>query len=173
VSTDTNSPKATYAAAGVSIAAGEEAVKKSEEKITSGTTLLGQLNAGQQSDRKVKIVIDHLGKPDLNAPDAWADFRKMYKLKRFSQVWVSASEPYELSLTKQYPYRDTFPFFKAVYDEFGPKQLIWGTGYPKPRWELPMDKELDFVEKQLDFYTAEDRRLILGENALRIWKFPK
>jgi nitrogen fixation NifU-like protein len=37
---------------------GEEAVKKSEEKITSGATLLGQLNAGQQSDRKVKIVID-------------------------------------------------------------------------------------------------------------------
>jgi predicted TIM-barrel fold metal-dependent hydrolase len=121
----------------------------------------------------VKIVIDHLGKPDLKAPDPWADFRKMYRLKRFRQVWVSASEPYELSLTKQYPYRDTFPFFKAVYDEFGPKQLIWGTGYPKPRWELPMEKELDFVEKQLDFYTPEDRRLILGENALRIWKFPK
>ncbi len=37
---------------------GEEAVKNSEEKITSGTTLLGQLNAGQQSGRKVKIVID-------------------------------------------------------------------------------------------------------------------
>jgi predicted TIM-barrel fold metal-dependent hydrolase len=121
----------------------------------------------------VKIVIDHLGKPDLNVPDPWVDFRKMYRLKRFRQVWVSASEPYELSLTKQYPYRDTFPFFKAVYDEFGPKQLIWGTGYPKPRWELPMEKELDFVERQLEFYTAEDRRLILGENALRIWKFPK
>jgi len=121
----------------------------------------------------VKIVIDHLGKPDLQAPDPWADFRKMYRLKRFPQVWVSASEPYELSLTKQYPYRETFPFFKAVYDEFGPKQLIWGTGYPKPRWELPMEKELDFVEKQLDFYTPEDRRLILGKNALRIWKFPK
>ena len=121
----------------------------------------------------VKIVIDHLGKPDLKAPDPWADFRKMYPLKRFRQVWVSASEPYELSLTKQYPYRDTFPFFKAAYDEFGPKQLIWGTGYPKPRWELPMEKELDFVEKQLDFYTPEDRQLILGENALRIWKFPK
>ena len=25
----------------------------------------------------------------------------------------------------------------------------------------------------LDFYTPEDRELILGENALRIWKFPK
>jgi predicted TIM-barrel fold metal-dependent hydrolase len=120
----------------------------------------------------VKIVIDHLGKPDLTAADPWADFRKMFRLKRFKQVWVSASEPYEISLTKQFPYRDTYPFFKATYEEFGGKQIIWGTGYPKPRWELPMNKELEFVD-QLDFYTPEDRELILGKNALRIWKFPK
>jgi len=121
----------------------------------------------------VKIVIDHLGKPDLRATDPWPEFRKMFRLKRFPQVWVSASEPYELSLTKEFPYRDTYPFFKAVYEEFGGKQLIWGTGYPKPRWELPMDQELEFVNSRLDFYTAADRELILGKNALRIWKFPE
>ena len=121
----------------------------------------------------VKIVVDHLGKPDLRAADPWPEFRKMFRLKRFPQVWISASEPYELSLTKAYPYRDTYPFFKAVYEEFGAKQLIWGTGYPKPRWELPMDKELAFVNETLDFYTAQDRELILGKNALGIWKFPK
>ncbi len=120
----------------------------------------------------VKIVVDHLGKPDLKAADPWAEFRKMFRLKRFPQVWVSASEPYELSLTKQFPYRDTYPFFKATYEEFGGKQLIWGTGYPRPRWELPMDKELQFVDEALDFYTPEDRELLLGKNALRIWKFP-
>ena len=97
----------------------------------------------------------------------------MFPLKRFPQVWISASEPYELSRTKDFPYRDTFPFFKAVYEEFGGKKLIWGTGYPRPRWELPMDKELEFVNQSLDFYTPEDRELILGGNALRIWKFPK
>ena len=120
----------------------------------------------------VKIVIDHLGKPDLRAADPWLEFRKVFRLKRFPQVWVSASEPYELSLTKQYPYRDTYPFFKAVYEEFGGRQLMWGTGYPRPRWELPMDKELEFVNQILDFYTPEDRELILGGNALKIWKFP-
>jgi len=120
----------------------------------------------------VKIVIDHLGKPDLKASDPWQEFRKMFRLKKFPQVWVSASEPYELSLTKEFPYKDTVPFFKATYEEFGPKQLIWGTGYPKPRWELPIDKELDFVER-LDFYTPAYRDDILGKNALRIWKFPK
>ena len=121
----------------------------------------------------VKIVIDHLGKPDLKQPDPWPEFKKMFALKKFPQVWVSASEPYELSLTKEYPYKDTIPYFKATYEEFGGKQLIWGTGYPRPRWELPMDKELEFIDKYLEFYTARDRELLLGENALRIWKFPK
>ena len=36
-----------------------------------------------------------------------------------------------------------------------------------------MDKELAFVNEALDFYTARDRELILGKNALRIWKFPE
>ena len=120
----------------------------------------------------VKIVVDHLGKPDLRLEDPWPEFRKMFRLKKFPQVWISASEPYELSLGKEYPYRDTIPFFKATYEEFGGKQLIWGTGYPRPRWELPMDKELEFVDKVLDFYTPEDRELLLGKNALRIWRFP-
>jgi predicted TIM-barrel fold metal-dependent hydrolase len=120
----------------------------------------------------VKIVIDHLGKPDLRLPDPWPEFRKMFPLKRFPHVWVSASEPYELSITKEFPYKDTYLYFKAVYEEFGPKQLIWGTGYPRPRWELPMDKELEFVDVHLDFYTDEDRELLLGKNALGIWKFP-
>ncbi len=120
----------------------------------------------------VKVVVDHLGKPDLRRRDPWPEFRKMFALKKHPQVWISASEPYELSLTKRFPYRDTIPFFKAVYEEFGGRQLIWGTGYPRPRWELPMEKELEFVDEVLDFYTPEDRERLLGQNALDIWKFP-
>jgi predicted TIM-barrel fold metal-dependent hydrolase len=121
----------------------------------------------------VKIVVDHAGKPDLKAADCWPEFKKMFKLKRFPQVWISSSEPYEMSEIKQYPYTDTLPFYKAIYEEFGAKQIIWGTGYPRPRWELPMDKELEFVDKYCEFYTDADRELILGKNALKIWKFPK
>ena len=121
----------------------------------------------------VKVVVDHAGKPDLKLADPWPEFKKMFRLKRFPQVWISNSEPYEMTETKQYPYADTWPFYKAIYEEFGPRQLVWGTGYPRPRWELPMDKELEFVDKYCDFYSAEARELMLGKNALRIWKFPK
>lgn len=120
----------------------------------------------------VKIVIDHAGKPDLKLDDPWPEFRKMFRLKRFPHVWISNSEPYEMSEIKEYPYPDTWPFYKAIYEEFGPGQLVWGTGYPRPRWELPMDKELEFVDKYCDFYTDADREMLLGKNALRIWKFP-
>jgi nitrogen fixation NifU-like protein len=37
---------------------GEEAPAKPAEKVASAPTLLSQLNAGQSSDRKVKIVLD-------------------------------------------------------------------------------------------------------------------
>lgn len=120
----------------------------------------------------VKIIIDHAGKPDLKSPDCWSEFRKMFALKQFPQVWVSNSEPYEMSESKRYPYTDTLPFYKAIYEEFGGRQLVWGTGYPRPRWELPMDQELEFVDQHCSFYSAADRELMLGKNALRIWKFP-
>ena len=121
----------------------------------------------------VKVVVDHAGKPDLKLADPWPEFKKLFRLKKFPQVWISNSEPYEMTELKQYPYEDTWPFYKAIYEEFGGRQIIWGTGYPQPRWELPMDKELEFVEKYCSFYSSEDRRMILGENALRIWRFPK
>lgn len=120
----------------------------------------------------VKVVVDHAGKPDLKLKDPWPEFKKMFRLKKFPQVWISNSEPYEMSEIKTYPYEDTWPFYQAIYEEFGGKQVIWGTGFPRPAWELPMDKELEFVEKYCSFYSAEDRELILGKNALGIWRFP-
>ncbi len=47
---------------------------------------------------------------------------------------------------------------------------------PSATWlnsKVPMNKEFEFVDKALDFYIPENRELILGKNALPIWKFPK
>src|SRR5687767_14927726 len=40
---------------------GEEASKEPKQKIENAPTLLSQLNAGQASERKVKVVLDHGG----------------------------------------------------------------------------------------------------------------
>ena len=36
-----------------------------------------------------------------------------------------------------------------------------------------MDLELQLVEREIPFYSERDRDLILGRNALKIWRFPK
>ena len=36
-----------------------------------------------------------------------------------------------------------------------------------------MDKELEFVNRYLEFLSPQDRELMLGGNALRIWNFPR
>ena len=83
---------------------------------------------------------------------------------------VKTAEPkfeFDTALTPSTVYAD----LAQVY--IGPEQLIWGTGYPFPRWELPMDKELEFVDKYCSFYTEHDKDLLMGKNALKIWNFPK
>ena len=121
----------------------------------------------------VKIVVDHMGKPDVSELPPYRNYSKLFSLAKCPNVWVSASEPYEDSKTKEYPYRDTFPFLRMIYDHFGAERMIWGTGYPRPRWELPMDLELQLVEREIPFYSERDKDLILGLNALKIWKFPE
>ena len=36
-----------------------------------------------------------------------------------------------------------------------------------------MDKELEFVNQSLDFYTKEDREKVLGQNALKNLEIPR
>ena len=36
----------------------------------------------------------------------------------------SLRKPYDMSKIKRYPYKDTWPFYKASYEEFSGKQLV-------------------------------------------------
>lgn len=123
----------------------------------------------------VKVVIDHLARADLKRPDASTEFEKLLKLAAYPNVRAKVSELQIISATGQYPFRDTFPWVKRLYDAFGPDCLLWGTGFPGAAraqdGRLPLEKELSLVRKEIPFLTDDDRRKILGANAARLWKF--
>src|SRR5262249_43461898 len=64
---------------------------------------------------KVRVVIDHLARVNLEAPDVQGQVKLLLALARYPNVWVKVSELSVLSPSKQYPYRDTFPLVKQVY----------------------------------------------------------
>src|SRR5262245_19942422 len=79
---------------------------------------------------RVKVVIDHLGRVDLEAKDPEPEIRKLLALARYPNVYVKVSEFSSLLPSKKYPFRDAYPLVKRVYDAFGPDRLLWGTGFP-------------------------------------------
>ena len=124
----------------------------------------------------VRIVIDHLSRIDLKAADPQPEFNKLLALAKYPNVWCKVSELSVVSPSLQYPYRDTYPWVRQMYDSFGPDRLLWGTGFPGvTRVEAgrpDLQQELDLVRKEIDFLTDEDRAKILGVNAARLWGFP-
>ena len=124
---------------------------------------------------RVSVVIDHLARVDLRRPDAATEFAKLLRLASYPNVWAKISELQFISVSAEYPFRDTFPLVRRLYDAFGPDRLLWGTGFPGAARaqdrRLPLEKELKLIREEIPFLTDEDRAKILGVNAVRLWKF--
>ncbi len=73
-----------------------------------------------------------------------------------------------------YPFSNIHGCLHQIYDAFGPDRLLWGTGFPgaaRSHYKVPhLKEELDLIRKEISFFTAEDKKKILGLNAARIWK---
>ncbi len=119
----------------------------------------------------VKVIVDHLGKPDITEPPPYNDFSNILALSDLPNLYVKVSALSLASRTKEYPYRDVFPWVKMLYEAFGASRLLWGTGYPGARRTLPLVQELAIVTEHLPFLLEDDKQWILGRTAMTIWRF--
>jgi predicted TIM-barrel fold metal-dependent hydrolase len=122
---------------------------------------------------RVKVVVDHLGRPEILTSAPWVENDYLLKLARYSNVWVKFTELYTASKTKQYPYKDVHPFAQMVYDKFGPRRLLFGTGMVGATRRIPLADELRLIREDIPFFADEDKEWIQGRNALGIWKWPR
>ena len=82
---------------------------------------------------------------------------------KVSHLWSLSREPY--------PYRDTHEQVKRVYDAFGPRRVMWGSDWPLVEKYCGYARALALYRDEIGFFTAEDRRWVLGGTALRLWPF--
>jgi predicted TIM-barrel fold metal-dependent hydrolase len=120
---------------------------------------------------KVKVVVDHLGRPDILPAAPWVENDYLLKLAQYPNIWVKFTELYSASKTKQYPYKDVHPFGKMVYDKFGPRRLLFGTGMVGVTRRIPLADELRLIREDIPFFADRDKEWILGRNAAKIWKW--
>jgi predicted TIM-barrel fold metal-dependent hydrolase len=109
----------------------------------------------------------------MGYPDIEGDTANLLRLARLPNVSVKVTEFYNHSKTKQFPYTDVLPTVRRVYDAFGPRRLLWGTGFVHGErvGRIPYGRELELIREHVPFFSAEDLEWILGRTALTLWPF--
>jgi predicted TIM-barrel fold metal-dependent hydrolase len=125
---------------------------------------------GELAERfaRVPIVVDHLGHPDVAAGVGAPGFQSLLALARRPNVWIKLSGFYHFS-REAFPYRDCWPFIRAVYDAFGPGRLLWGSDYPHVTVRGGYRAAIDVLDEALSAWAETERRQVLGENALGLY----
>ena len=130
----------------------------------------GQVAEIAQRYPDMKLIIDHMGYPDLAT--GMSCFKPILELARHANMFVKISDVKGRS-QEDFPFRDIHPYIKALIDIFGVERAMWGTGYPgkhrtKHAW-LSLADELRLVREGYKFLTCSQQDRLLGGTAAEVW----
>lgn len=115
------------------------------------------------------IVVDHMGRPDVEKGVGHPDFQRFINLMAESDnIWSKATCPERLSKQGP-PYDDVVPFYRAIVDQF-PDRVLWGTDWPHPNMKshMPDDGALvDYIPRIAR--TEAQRQKLLVDNPMRLY----
>lgn len=116
-----------------------------------------------------KVIVDHMGRPDVAKGVDHADFHRFLDLlDAHENIWSKVSCPERLSVQGP-PYDDVVPFARTVVDRF-PDRVLWGTDWPHPNMtnHVPDDGALvDVIPKIAP--TPELQQKLLVDNPMRLY----
>ena len=131
----------------------------------------GKLRDVAASHPGLRILVPHMGcSLDDRGAAAFASLDDLLTLARYPNVVVNVSSAPCFS-NEPYPFRDTQPFIRRIYDGFGPRRMLWGADLS--RLPVPYAECLAQFQDALDFLSAEDKEWILGKSLAEVLKWPE
>jgi predicted TIM-barrel fold metal-dependent hydrolase len=116
-----------------------------------------------ESFPRVPVVLDHLGRPKQGSPN---EISNVFRLSKLPNVYLKFSGLH-LATNEPYPHKSLKPFIAGCVDLFGPHRLIWGGDYRGQ----PYGETIRAVDLLLDAVKLEDRAMIAGGTAARLYRF--
>jgi 2-pyrone-4,6-dicarboxylate lactonase len=129
------------------------------------------------SNLPTTVVVDHMGRPDVNKPVDGPEFDLFLKFMSDNpNIWSKVSCPERLSISgpkalddEQNAYRDVVPYARRVVETF-PDRVLWGTDWPHPNLKNHMPDDgllVDFIPHIAP--TAELQQKLLVVNPMRLY----
>lgn len=126
------------------------------------------------------VVVDHMGRPDVQKPIDGPEFALFLKLMReHENIWSKVGCAERLSVSgppalngEAMPYRDVIPFGKRIVETF-PDRVLWGTDWPHPNLKDHMPDDGILVDSIPHIATTPElQHKLLVANPMRLY-FPE
>lgn len=123
--------------------------------------------AGALPDQR--LVLDHLGKPDIRtgAFDGWR--RDLDRLAALPNVYAKLSGLVTEADWRHWTVEDLHRYINAALDSFGPERLMIGSDWPVCTVAGEYRDVLDVVRTAIAGRTQAERDAVLGGTAQRFW----
>jgi predicted TIM-barrel fold metal-dependent hydrolase len=115
----------------------------------------------------LKLIIDHFGLSREIARERKhaAAIARTASLARFPNVYVKTSSAVTYS-HEPYPFRDMDPHIRTIVEAFGARRCFWGCDLSIAFGKCPYRQHVTHFTQELDFLSAADKKLIMGEAIL-------
>jgi predicted TIM-barrel fold metal-dependent hydrolase len=133
--------------------------------IQTGPVGLPQVTALARRFPQVKIILDHLGRPDVLDGPPYANARSMFDLAPLENIYFKLTPRIFGDVRKDKASADTF--FPAVVQAFGARRLAWGSNFPTSPGTL--SEILATARHGLAALSDEDRAWIFEKTAKQLY----
>ena len=120
---------------------------------------------GQIAERHpgLKLIVDHMGRQRQNKGLAVFDtMDQLAALAKHPNVAVKATGG-PGDATDPYPFKSLHPYYKRIYDAFGPRRMFWGTDIT--RMPCSWRQCVTAFTEEMPWIPAADMNLIMGQAA--------
>ena len=132
--------------------------------LADGDLQVGELREVIQECPRLKMAIGHFGMP---VAQGW---EQQLLLCRNENVYLESGGITWLYNSEFYPFPSAVRAIRRAIDTVGADKLMWGSDYPRTITAITYRMSYDFVVKSGEL-ADEEKRLFLGENARRFYKF--
>jgi predicted TIM-barrel fold metal-dependent hydrolase len=119
---------------------------------------------------RVRVLIDHCGRPDPAAGLDQPGFRTLLDLAATGRYYIKISGLVKCS-AQRYPWEDSWPYVQALLVAFTPERCLWGSDWPflKAPERIDYGTIVSLFEHLVP--DAADRRAILWDTPARLFDF--
>jgi len=114
---------------------------------------------------KVRIVLDHLGRPDVTDGAPYKKASSLFGLAPFENIFLKLTPRIFGDVQRGQASAETF--FPRLVEVFGSKRLAWGSNFPASEAKLPANVAL--AKKSLAALSADDQAWIFAKTAQRLY----